>query len=150
MCCQQPICRPCASVVLPTALYHKYACPLPAWCHVQAKEQLVRAHAEVKDTLSAMYKYFEADSEEVQREWVRFTQKVDKRLEDALRTTVKRSLQVRRCYGGAAAMMVLLAVQAGHAQVAVGVWGSLLQHQEENSALLCLAQGYRCPDRGLT
>lgn len=40
-----------------------------------------------------MYAAFEADSEEVQREWVRFTQRVDKRLEEALRTTVKRSLQ---------------------------------------------------------
>lgn len=36
---------------------------------------------------------FEADSEEVQREWVRYTQKVDKRMEEALRHTVKRSLQ---------------------------------------------------------
>ncbi len=38
---------------------------------------------------------FEADSEEVQREWVRFTQKIDKKLEDALRHTVKKSLQVQ-------------------------------------------------------
>jgi hypothetical protein len=37
---------------------------------------------------------FEGDSEEVQREWVRFRQKVDKKMEDALRHTVKKSLQV--------------------------------------------------------
>ncbi len=42
---------------------------------------------------------FEADSEEVQREWVKYTQKVDKKLEDALRHTVKKSLQVRAAGG---------------------------------------------------
>ena len=36
---------------------------------------------------------FEDDSEEVHREWVKYTQKIDKKLEDALRHTVKRSLQ---------------------------------------------------------
>jgi hypothetical protein len=43
-----------------------------------------------------MHAAFEGDGEEVQREWVRFTQRVDKRLEEALRATVKRSLQVGR------------------------------------------------------
>lgn len=36
---------------------------------------------------------FETDSEDVQREWVRYTQKVDKKMEEALRHTIKRSLQ---------------------------------------------------------
>lgn len=50
---------------------------------------------EIRETMASMYKIFEADSEEVQREWVRYTQKVDKRMEEALRHAVKRSLQVR-------------------------------------------------------
>jgi predicted Holliday junction resolvase-like endonuclease len=37
---------------------------------------------------------FDADSEEVQREWVRYTKKVDKKMEDAVRHTIKKSLQV--------------------------------------------------------
>lgn len=60
---------------------------------LQAKERLVRAYEDIKDTLAAIYKFYEADSEEVQREWGRFTQNVDKKLEEALRHTVKRSLQ---------------------------------------------------------
>jgi hypothetical protein len=46
----------------------------PFW--LQAKARLVRAHAEVADTLATLYTTFAGDSEEVQREWVRFTQKV--------------------------------------------------------------------------
>eukprot|EP00983_Pelagomonas_calceolata_P094311 1157875-Pelagomonas_calceolata.AAC.1 len=37
--------------------------------------------------------FMEDASEEVQREWVRYTRKVDKKLEDAVRHMVKRSLQ---------------------------------------------------------
>lgn len=51
---------------------------------------------EIRSTLASMAKVFEQDGEEVQREWVRFTAKVDKKLEEALRHTVKRSLQVSR------------------------------------------------------
>lgn len=45
-------------------------------------------------TIFSITQVFDSDSEEVQREWVKFTQKVDKKMEDALRYTVKRSLQV--------------------------------------------------------
>jgi dynein heavy chain len=53
----------------------------------------VSAYEEIRRTLEEIYTFFEGDSEDVQREWVRFTQSVDKKLEDALRHTVKRSLQ---------------------------------------------------------
>lgn len=43
-----------------------------------------------------MHGAFAVDGEEVQREWVRYTARVDAKLEDALRATVKRSLQVWR------------------------------------------------------
>lgn len=48
---------------------------------------------EIQTTLAEVHVFFEADSEDVQREWVKFTVKVDKKVEDALRHTVKRSLQ---------------------------------------------------------
>jgi len=62
----------------------------------------VEAHAGIDAALREMHAAFEGDGEEVQREWVRFTQRVDKRLEEALRATVKRSLQVGGggCAGG--------------------------------------------------
>jgi hypothetical protein len=59
----------------------------------QAKARLIDAHAGIDAALRSMYSAFEGDGEEVQREWVRFTRRVDRRLEDALRSTVKRSLQ---------------------------------------------------------
>lgn len=51
------------------------------------------AHKDITDILAGIYKFFAADSEEVQREWVRFTQKIDRQIETALRYTVKKSLQ---------------------------------------------------------
>eukprot|EP00879_Flechtneria_rotunda_P019356 GHRR01020328.1.p1 GENE.GHRR01020328.1~~GHRR01020328.1.p1 ORF type:complete len:1679 (+),score=578.13 GHRR01020328.1:143-5179(+) len=60
--------------------------------HDMAKKRLIAAHAEIKKTLAEVYTHFEADGEDVQREWVKFTVKVDKKVEDALRHTVKRSL----------------------------------------------------------
>lgn len=50
---------------------------------------------EIRDIMASIHRVFEQDSEEVQREWVRFTQKVDRKLEDALRHVIKKSLQVR-------------------------------------------------------
>lgn len=40
-----------------------------------------------------MHTFFESDGEEVQREWVRFTAKIDKKVEAVLHHAVKRSLQ---------------------------------------------------------
>lgn len=60
---------------------------------MQAKQRLVSAFEDIQATLKQLHTFFEADGEEVQREWVRFTAKVDRKVEDALRTTVRRSLQ---------------------------------------------------------
>lgn len=62
--------------------------------HAQVKEKLVASVGEIREIMASIYRVFEADSEEVQREWVKYTQKVDKKMEDALRYTVKKSLQV--------------------------------------------------------
>ncbi len=58
------------------------------------KERLVSAVDEIREIMASIHRVFEQDSEDVQREWVRFTQKVDRKLEDALRHVVKKSLQV--------------------------------------------------------
>eukprot|EP01116_Phalansterium_solitarium_P023771 TRINITY_DN849_c1_g1_i4.p1 TRINITY_DN849_c1_g1~~TRINITY_DN849_c1_g1_i4.p1 ORF type:complete len:3887 (-),score=1955.58 TRINITY_DN849_c1_g1_i4:123-11783(-) len=56
------------------------------------RERLEEKHAEIRQLMTATYQVFRADSAEVQRHWYRFTQKVDKMLEQALRQAVKRSL----------------------------------------------------------
>ncbi len=43
--------------------------------------------------LEGVREIFRSDSEEVQREWVKFTQKLDKKVEEALRYAIKKSLQ---------------------------------------------------------
>jgi hypothetical protein len=62
--------------------------------------------------MATIHKFFEGDSEEVQREWVRFTQKIDKRMEDALRHTVKKSLQVRQAAVSALPALSLVGCQS--------------------------------------
>lgn len=59
----------------------------------QAKQQLTEALAGIQQALAEMHAIFAADSEEVQREWVRFTARVDKKVEGVLHHAVKRSLQ---------------------------------------------------------
>jgi dynein heavy chain, axonemal len=61
--------------------------------NLQAKQRLIAAHERVRATLMELHTPFSADSEDVQREWVRFTVRVDKRMEEALHQTVRRSLQ---------------------------------------------------------
>lgn len=61
---------------------------------LQIQEKMVAAVSEIKECMDSIHRVFEQDSEEVQREWVRYTQKIDKKVEDAIRYTVKKSLQV--------------------------------------------------------
>lgn len=58
------------------------------------RDKLVHAVEEIKSVLASVYEIFRSDSEEVQREWVKYTNKVDKKMEDALRFSIKKSLQV--------------------------------------------------------
>jgi dynein heavy chain len=59
----------------------------------QAKQRLLTGFQEIQHTLAEIHTFFESDGEEVQREWVRFTAKIDKKVEAVLHHTVKRSLQ---------------------------------------------------------
>lgn len=60
---------------------------------VQAKQRLWQDFQEVQHTLAEMHTFFESDGEEVQREWVRFTARIDKKVQAVLHHAVKRSLQ---------------------------------------------------------
>ena len=48
----------------------------PCNCNLQVQQQLLKQHQELTSILASLYKYFEANSEEVQVEWARFTRKV--------------------------------------------------------------------------
>ena len=55
--------------------------------------RFAEAHREMKEILNKTHEVFANDSDEVQAQWARHTEDVDKKLEEALRTTVKKSLQ---------------------------------------------------------
>ena len=48
---------------------------------------------DIKDVMSTTYETFANDSDDVQEEWMKYTEKVDKKMSDALKQTVKKSLQ---------------------------------------------------------
>ena len=62
--------------------------------HVRAKLQ--HLHREMKTHMQQTYDAFRDGGEEVQREWTAYVEQVDRNVEDALRQTVKRSLQELR------------------------------------------------------
>ena len=43
---------------------------------MQVQDRFRNAYQEVKTTMAQLYSFFQTDSEEVQREWLKFTQKV--------------------------------------------------------------------------
>lgn len=61
--------------------------------HVQVKDFFSHSCRQIQESMSSISKFSEADSEEVQREWIRYTEKIDKKMEESLRHTVKKSLQ---------------------------------------------------------
>lgn len=61
--------------------------------HARIRTVLGKFHEELRALLSASYETFKNDGEEVQREWRKFVHGLDASVEDALRLTVKRSLQ---------------------------------------------------------
>ncbi|KAE9255217.1 Dynein-1-beta heavy chain, flagellar inner arm I1 complex [Phytophthora fragariae] len=57
------------------------------------EKQLREAYQTISSTMTATYEHFASGPPEVQREWNRFVERSDKMLEDALRQSVKKSLQ---------------------------------------------------------
>lgn len=53
---------------------------LTAHCVVQVQDRFRNAYQEVKTTMAQLYSFFQTDSEDVQREWLKFTQKVSSSL----------------------------------------------------------------------
>ena len=58
-----------------------------------ARDKLKAAHHEIVVTMKRIYEFFMYDSQDIQREWKQFVERIEKDIDDALRTTVKRSLQ---------------------------------------------------------
>lgn len=61
--------------------------------HAQVRRSLLTAFENIKSTLVKQYEVFKEDGKEVQTQWVRYTEKIDKMIEESLRTAVKKSLQ---------------------------------------------------------
>eukprot|EP00741_Cyanophora_paradoxa_P024938 tig00000056_g24072.t1 len=65
------------------------------------KKKLGDLHKETIDIMRSSYEVFKHDNEDVQNEWMKYVHKIDRMVEEALRTTVKRSLQeVSRAVNG--------------------------------------------------
>lgn len=58
-----------------------------------ARAKLLSYHKTILETLENMYEVFRNDGRDVQIQWARFVDKIDLLVEDALRASVKRSLQ---------------------------------------------------------
>lgn len=99
---------------------------------LQAKHRLLQDFQEVQHTLAEMHTFFESDGEEVQREWVRFTAKIDKKVQAVLHHTVKRSLQeLNRLLNGDSKTEVL----------PVFKWVATCQRHAAGALHCCLPQG---------
>lgn len=61
-------------------------------CQNTVKSKLIQAHQEVKEILETTFESFKNDGKDIYLQWVKFVEKVDDMVEDALRTTFKRSL----------------------------------------------------------
>ena len=59
----------------------------------KVREQLMAVHEQMKELMRQTHETFRSELDEVQREWVSFVVSIDKAVEDALRMTVKRSMQ---------------------------------------------------------
>jgi dynein heavy chain len=55
--------------------------------------KLTKVHLSMRDLMKSTHETFRSDVEEVQREWASFVEQIDRSVEDALRQTVKKSLQ---------------------------------------------------------
>ena len=60
--------------------------------HKVMKDKLSTAYTDIKETLEKMYVVFQNDGKEVYNHWIRYIQSIDSRIEDALRSAVRKSL----------------------------------------------------------
>ena len=57
------------------------------------RDKLQQVHLSMRDLMRSTHETFRSEVEEVQREWASFVEQIDRGVEDALRQTVKKSLQ---------------------------------------------------------
>ena len=60
---------------------------------IVARDKLLNCFDNIKQTLTSMFEVFRNDGREVYHHWVLYVEKIDKSVEEALRMTIKRSLQ---------------------------------------------------------
>ena len=58
----------------------------------RVRAKLLECHNSTKSIMKQMYEHFRQDPVDVQREWAMFTKETDKRVQDSLRKTVRKSL----------------------------------------------------------
>jgi len=58
----------------------------------RVRAKLLECHNSTKNIMKQMYEHFRHDPADVQREWALFTKETDKRVQDSLRKTVRKSL----------------------------------------------------------
>ena len=61
--------------------------------HEMVREKLTQVHESMRDLMRSTHETFRSEVEEVIREWQAFVEQIDRSVEDALRQTVKKSLQ---------------------------------------------------------
>ena len=61
-------------------------------CRNVVKSKLIKAHEEIKSILELSFEAFKNDGKEVYQHWIKYIEKVDGMVEEALRTTFKKSL----------------------------------------------------------
>ncbi|CAE8674019.1 unnamed protein product, partial [Polarella glacialis] len=59
----------------------------------EVKKEFTKAHEKITDLMLNSYQFFEQHPADIQREWKTYVDKVDKRVEEALKKAVKTSLQ---------------------------------------------------------
>jgi dynein heavy chain len=60
---------------------------------VEVQKQFKEAHEKIADYMLQSYQFFESHPNDIQSQWKQYVEKVDKRIEEALKKTVKQSLQ---------------------------------------------------------
>merc|ERR1712151_1380877 len=62
-------------------------------CQQEVRRQFKEAHEKITELMLHTYQFFENHPPDIQREWKTYVEKIDKKVEEALRKAVKTSLQ---------------------------------------------------------
>merc|ERR1712151_1315438 len=62
-------------------------------CQQEVRRQFKEAHEKITELMLHTYQFFENHPPDIQREWKQYVDKIDKKVEEALKKAVKTSLQ---------------------------------------------------------